>query len=238
MNNQLVLICGTSGSGKSASLRHLKNHSGVGYFNCESGKRLPFQNRFNTVVVTDPLIVRQQIAAAEPITSLHTLVIDSLTYLMDMFESKYIVPAKDGMKAWQNYQQFFKNMMQQDVASSSKNIIFTAHTLSLLNDADMVMETKVPIKGALKNVGIESFFSTVIMTQKMDIPTLEKYPNDLLTISEEERQLGFKYVFQTKLTKETLHTRIRSSMGMWSNKETYINNDVQLVLDRLHTYYA
>jgi hypothetical protein len=25
---------------------------------------------------------------------------------------------------------------------------------------------------------------------------------------------------------------------MWSRKETYINNDIQLVLDRLHEYYA
>ena len=129
-------------------------------------------------------------------------------------------------------------MMQQQVAASSKNIIFTAHTLTTLNEADMVMETKVPIKGALKNVGLESFFSTIIMTQKMDIPTLEKYKNDLLVITDEERALGFKYVFQTKLTKDTLHTRIRSSMGLWSNQETYIDNDVQLVLDRLHSYYA
>ena len=238
MNDQLVLICGTSGSGKSASLRNLKDHPGVGYFNCESGKKLPFQNKFGTVVVTDPLIVPIQIEAAGAVPKIHTLVVDSLTYLMDMFESKYIVNAKDGMQAWQNYQQYFKNMMQQQVAASSKNIIFTAHTLTTLNEADMVMETKVPIKGALKNVGLESFFSTIIMTQKMDIPTLEKYKNDLLVITDEERALGFKYVFQTKLTKDTLHTRIRSSMGLWSNQETYIDNDVQLVLDRLHSYYA
>jgi hypothetical protein len=49
--------------------------------------------------------------------------------------------------------------------------------------------------------------------------------------------LGFKYVYQTKLTKETVNERIRGSLGMWETKETYIDNDIQLVVDRLHDYY-
>jgi len=237
MNDQLVLICGTSGSGKSASLRNLSPPEGVAYLNCEAGKRLPFPSKFRSMIVTDPAVVEKAILDIENNPNIHTLIVDSLTYLMDMFESEIVLTAKDTMAAWQQYQQYFKHMMQQVVAKSTKNIIFTAHVLSILNDTDKIMETKVPIKGALKNVGLESFFSTVIMTQKIDIYTLEKYKNKLLNITDEEKALGFKYVFQTKLTQDTIHTRIRSSMGMWSKAETYIDNDIALVMDRLHSYY-
>ena len=43
--------------------------------------------------------------------------------------------------------------MQKYVASSSKAVIFTAHSKTALNDKAMVMETRVPIKGSLANQG-------------------------------------------------------------------------------------
>ena len=36
-NDQLVLLCGKSATGKSTSLMGLKNPEGVMYLNCESG---------------------------------------------------------------------------------------------------------------------------------------------------------------------------------------------------------
>jgi hypothetical protein len=60
----------------------------------------------------------------------------------------------------------------------------------------------------------------------------------LLKITPEEEALGFKYVFQTKLTKESVNERLRGPMGLWSTKETFIDNDVQLVLDRLQKFYS
>ena len=45
-NDHLVLLCGKSATGKSASLMGLKNPEGVLYLNCESGKRLPFKAKF------------------------------------------------------------------------------------------------------------------------------------------------------------------------------------------------
>ena len=59
----------------------------------------------------------------------------------------------------------------------------------------------------------------------------------MLTITEEEEMIGMKYVFQTRLTKETVYERIRSPMGMWRVDETYIDNDAQLVLNKLQQYY-
>ena len=127
--------------------------------------------------------------------------------------------------------------MQQKVAASTKNVIFIAHTLDNLNENEMVMETKVPVKGALKNNGIESYFTVVIASKKMRIKDLKDYSSKLLTITPEEEALGYKYVFQTKLTKETVNERLRGPLGLWDTKETYMDNNLQLVLDRLHEYY-
>ena len=71
----------------------------------------------------------------------------------------------------------------------------------------------------------------------MKIKDLKEYQNDLLVITPEEEALGFKYVFQTKLTKETVNERLRGPMGLWDTKETFIDNDMQKVFDRLHEYY-
>lgn len=152
----LVLIAGASASGKSASLMSLENHEGVLYLNCESGKRLPFPNKFDKHTITDPLQIYEAFDYAETQPHIHTIVVDSLTFMMDMFESVYVVPSTNTMKSWGDYNQFFKNLMQDKVAKSTKRVVFTAHTLSQLNENEMVMETKIPVKGALKNQGIEA----------------------------------------------------------------------------------
>jgi hypothetical protein len=96
----------------------------------------------------------------------------------------------------------------------------------------------MPVQGSTKNVGLEAYFSLVIATKKVKIKELEKYDNPLLVITEEERALGYKHVFQTRLTKETSAERLRGPMGMWAVNETYIDNNIQHVIDRLHKYYA
>ena len=237
-NDDLVLVCGKSASGKSMCLRGLKNHEGVMYLNCESGKRLPFKANFQQFTITDPMQIYEAFEHAESKDDVHTIVVDSLTYLMDMYESVYVLPSSNTMKAWSDFAQYFKNLMQNYVAKSSKNVIFTAHTLDNLNEAEMVMETKVPVKGSLKNNGIESYFSVVIAAKKVPVKTLDNYSNDLLTITDQEKNLGLKYVFQTQLTKETVNERLRGPMDLFSEQETFIDNNIQLVLDRLHDYYS
>ena len=155
-NDQLILVSGFSGGGKSASLRNIRNQDKWIYLNCESGKRLPFPNKFDKHTITDPLQVYEAFDYAETQPHIHTIVVDSLTFMMDMFESVYVVPSTNTMKSWGDYNQFFKNLMQDKVAKSTKRVVFTAHTLSQLNENEMVMETKIPVKGALKNQGIEA----------------------------------------------------------------------------------
>ena len=208
------------------------------YLNCESGKKLPFKSKFKQYVITDPLQVNEAFEAAEKMPDVHTIVVDSLTYLMDMYESVYVLNSANTMAAWGQFSQYFKVLMQQYVAKSTKNVIFTAHTSDTLNESEMIMETKVPVKGSLKNNGIESYFSVVIASKKVPLKVLKDYASPLLTITPEEEALGFKYVFQCKLTKDTVNERLRGPLGLFDTKETYIDNNMQLVLNRLHEYYA
>jgi hypothetical protein len=108
----------------------------------------------------------------------------------------------------------------------------------VLNESEMINETVVKVKGSLMNNGIESFFSNVVSTKKVTLKKLKDYKNNLLTFSDEEELMGIKYVFQTRLTRETVNERIRAPMGFWSPEETYIDNNLQNIIDRLHKYYA
>lgn len=99
INDQLVLIAGSSATGKSASLREIKNPEGVIYCGTEAGKRLPFPTKFKKLTVTDPFQVIQAIEQAEKMDDVHTIIIDSLTFLMDMYESNYVLNSANTMKA-------------------------------------------------------------------------------------------------------------------------------------------
>jgi hypothetical protein len=58
-----------------------------------------------------------------------------------------------------------------------------------------------------------------------------------LNITEDDKIEGFKYVFQTRLTADTVNERIRQPFNMWSRSETYIDNDLNYVIERLEEYY-
>lgn len=236
-NNQLVLICGLSASGKSASLRNIRNQNSWLYANTESGKRLPFRNDFVTVNVSDPIEDMRYVFDSMKDDNAKGLIIDSLTFLMDMYESQYVLTANNTMKAWSDYNQYFKNMMQLDIAPLNKPVIITAHVQDILDEKNMEMKTMVPIKGALKGTGVEAFFSCIVYAKKVSIKELEPFHNELLNITEEDIELGFKHVFQTRITAKTTGERIRSPMGLFDKSMTYIDNDAQLLLDYLNEYY-
>lgn len=238
-NDQLILVSGFSGAGKSASLRNIRNQEDWLYLNCESGKRLPFANKFDKYVITDPMQVMEAFDyATNDLPNCKGMIVDSLTFLMDMYESQYVLTAVNTMQAWSNFSQYFKTLMQQKVPTFGKPVIFTAHLLDTLDEKNAEIKTSVPVKGSLKNNGIEAYFSTVVNAKKMTLKDLEKFGSQLLTITDEEKEVGFKHVFQTRITKGTTGERIRSPMGMFDRSQTFIDNDCQLLLDHLKAYYA
>lgn len=237
VNDNLVLVVGESATGKSACLRNLSERTL--YLNCESGKKLPFREKFRkSIVITEPYQVYQGFEWAQGRDDVDNIVIDGFNYLMDMFESQYIVGAEDSRAGWQQYAEFVRNLMQQHVATSDKNVIFTAHTRTTYNESTLSMETKVPIKGALANQGIESFFSLIVSTKKEKLKALEAYENDLLQITPRDKGVGYKHVFQTLITADTVQERMRGPMGMFDDNETFIDNDINLVLNRCREYYG
>ena len=238
VNNQLVLICGYSATGKSASLRNIRDQQDWVYINSEAGKRLPFKNDFMTLRLDDPETVMAAFDEATNTPSIKGIIVDSLTFLMDMYESQYVLPAANTMKGWSNYNQFFKRLLQEKVVKFGRPVIFTAHVMDTLDEKTMEMRTAVPVKGALKGQGVEAYFSTIVAAKKIPIKDLEEYNSDLLHITEEERELGFKYVFQTRITAKSTGERIRSPMGLFSRNETYMDNDAQILLDHLNKFYS
>lgn len=236
-NNQLILISGFSAAGKSASLRNIRNQEKWYYLGTESGKALPFKNKFRVFNITDPLQIYEAFDVGKDSPDCEGIVIDSLTYLLDMYESQYVLPAANGLKAWSDFAQFFKVLMQDKVAKFGKPVIFTAHVQDFYDEKAMENKTYVPVKGSLKANGIESYFSVVVSAKKMPLKDLESYKNDLLNITDEEKELGLKYVYQTRITKTTTGERIRGPMGLFSRGQTYIDNDAQLLLDYLNEYY-
>jgi len=234
---QLILISGESATGKSASLMNIPNQERWLYLNTEAGKELPFRNKFVSKVVTDPYQLGEAFEHITDNDAFDGIIVDSVTFLMDMFETLHVIPAKDGRSAWQDYAQYFKILMQQWVAKCDKHVVILGHTKSE-QDAQLVDRVSVPIKGALKNNGVESYFSTVVSTKKMPVKDLANYSSDLLNITEEDKMLGFKYVFQTRLTKETVGERIRGPMGLFTPQQTFMDNDVSILLNHMIEYYT
>ena len=239
MNPNIILVVGESKGGKSTSLRNILEPEGVMFLNGEANKSLPFRAGalFWNITITDPYQVHDAFAAAEEDDTVHTIVLDTITMTMDMFETVHINNAHDTQKQWGEYHQFFLKLMNDCAAKSTKRIIVLAHVDSVLNEEKGITETKVKVKGALQARGVEAYFNVVVAAKCMPLKKLTKYVNPLLPITEDDEIEGFKYVFQTRKTKETSGDRIGSSKDMWSREETFIDNDVELVFTRIAEYY-
>lgn len=236
-NDNLVLIGGVSGAGKSACLRNLRNQEGVLYLNCESGKKLPFRNKFISKTITEPDQIFEGFQWAETQPQIHTIVIDSVSFLMDMFVSTRIINSADSRSQWQAYAEYFKQLMQQYVASSTKNVIMITHIQEDVDEEKGIRTESAVIKGGLKGTGVEAYFSLNVTARAMPVKELDKFPSEFLNITEDERDVGYKHVFQVRKTKETTGSKIRGPMGLFDNKTVYIDNDAQLLLDVVHEFY-
>lgn len=234
--DQLLLIAGESGTGKSTSLRNLPWDKTL-YLRAEP-KRLPFKHKFEEFKVTDPYQVHQALEEANGMDEIEYIVIDSITFLMEMFETIYINGAADTRAAWTAYGNFWRELIYTYVANSNKKIIMIAHTQDMVDKNSEEIYRAVPIKGSLKDKGIEAYFSHVVYCKVERVKALQKdYMNSYLTINDEEENLGIKNVFQTRKTKQTLKDRIRNPMDLFSVKESFIDNDAKMLMDIITEYH-
>lgn len=238
-NKNVVLVMGKPNTGKSTSLRNLPQES-MAYFNTDL-KEIPFRDRFAASVeiatATDILDYINEVEAQPEITG---VVLDTLTFLMQMYERQFVVPfagTKTGQAAWGDYGNFYRNLVHA-IKAGTKNYAILAHEASEYNEQSLRTDSFVPIKGAVGKVGVEADFTTILSTKQMPVKVLEQHPNKLLTITDAEREDGVKYVFQTRITKESAGEKMRSAMGLWNRDELYIDNDLALVFARLNEFYG
>ena len=236
-NKNIVLVMGKPNTGKSTSLMNLTNQEKMVYLNTDL-KELPFKGRFiKNVEVADALDVLQYVNDIEQTAQVDGAVLDTLTFLMSMYERQYVSNAANGQKAWGDYGNFYKEFIHA-IKAGTKDYAILAHEDSVLNEQSMQMESRVPVKGSVGRIGVEADFTTILATKQMPIRKLEGFENDLLHITDEEREDGFKYVFATRVTKESVGEKMRSAIGLWDRKELYIDNDLNQVFNRLKEYYS
>ena len=154
-NRRIALIMGPPAHGKSMSLRNLRNPERKVVFNTDR-KALPFKSEFVNVHINDPyeILTYMDEIAAQPDDVVDTIIIDTITFLMDMFETKYVVNAVNTQAMWGQYAQFYKQVIDKALAMD-KNVIFLAHEKKVMNSDEMVLETKVPVKGSVGATGVK-----------------------------------------------------------------------------------
>ena len=236
-NNHIVLIMGKPNTGKSTSLRNLKNQDSMIYLNTDL-KALPFKNKFMKAIdVADAMDVIGYVQQIEQTPAVTGAVLDTLTFLMSMYERQYVLNSTNTQKAWGDYGNFYRDFIHA-IKSGTKDYAILAHEDTILNEQTMQMESKVPVKGSVGKTGVEADFTTILSTKEISVKKLEAYQNDLLHITDEEREDGVKRVFCTRISKEFIGDKTRSAMGLWKRNELFIDNDLDQVFTRLREYYA
>jgi hypothetical protein len=237
--NRTIVIAGQSNTGKSTSLRNLKNREKYAYLNADD-KALPIRgaNAFlKNMRITEPTEVLGFYPQFEGYDGCEGVILDTLTYLMGSYERKVVNTSSNTMEGWKNYGIYYKELNDL-IKNSNKTHIIMAHTETLLNEQSMQMESKILVKGAVGKIGVEADHTVVVTTKQMPVAKLKEYDTPLLTYTEAEEASGMKYVFSVQLNKETVGDRTRAPYGFWEAHEQYIDNDIQLVLDRWDEYYG
>ena len=235
-NKNIVLITGKPASGKSASLMNMTNQDRMVYLNTDL-KELPFADKFlKNVEVADAMDILSYVQDIESADQVDGAVLDTITFLMAMYERQYVINSTNTQKAWGDYGNFYREFIHA-IKSGSKNYAILAHEDTVLNEQTNQMETKIPVKGAVGRIGVEADFTTILGAKYMPVKKLEPYENDLLTITDDEKEDGGKYVFCTRVTKEHQGEKMRSAVGLWKRNELYIDNDLNQVFARLKQYY-
>lgn len=237
-NKNVVLVMGPPNSGKTTALRNL-NQKDWAYFNTDL-KETPFRNTFAAAPMIDNAQdILNYIPEVEQMSGIRGAVLDTLTFLMSMYERQYVAPkagTKAGQAAWGDYGNFYRSFIHA-IKAGTKDYAILAHEETKLNEQAMMMESSVPVKGQVGKTGVEADFTVILASKQMPIKMLEGVQNDLLKITDEEKEDGVKYVFVTRITDKFAGSKMRSPMGLWKRNELYIDNDLNLVFNRLKDYY-
>lgn len=239
-NKNVVCVMGKPNTGKSTSLRNLKNLDKFVYFNTDN-KEAPFKGKFMAnVYVNRAIDVPAYIGDVEKNPDVAGAALDTITKMMEMYERQVVAPlagTAKGQAAWGDYGNYCRDVVHR-IKTGSKDYVVFAHEDEFLNEQRGMMESRIPVKGSVGKIGLEADFSIILASVQVPLKQLEGHKNDLLTITPEEIEDGVKYVFVTRITKEYAGGKMRAPMGLWARNELYIDNDLQKVFTRLKDFYG
>lgn len=232
----VILIVGRGNSGKSHSLFNLKDADKSIYANCDQ-KELPIQDKFGTSVYLEKpkkFLKSLKYQSKLPLKKQpKVIVLDTLTHLMREYVSLHVETSSNKMAAWAGNLDFYTNILRT-IKLAYYDTILMAH-LDVIRDEDgnIIGET-IPISGKMGKVGIETDFTNIMHAMTIKVKTLKKYPkNKNLNITKREKMLGIKRVFLTTPITDYPYSKARSKHNLFSDNEIFIDNDIQIVLDKL-----
>jgi len=217
-NKKIILLIGESGSGKTSSLRNMPLDETV-YIDIDrkSIKSFKDMDKFNQWVKLDYVDhLLPGLEAIEKDDTCKYVVIDTLSFLMDLFVTQRVDTAADTRAEWGNYKKFYKEIINF-AKTSKKSFIFLAHPKTVYNEQEMESKTYAYAQGSIASK-IEADFAVVAYTRK--------YLNEDGLPS---------FGFSVGLTKETLHTSVKSPMSMFS-EPTLDDNDIMDIFKAIDEY--
>ena len=235
-NNNIVLVTGEANTGKSTSLMFFDKPEEIIYLNTDK-KDLPFNAKFKKDIKLDhPQKIISYIQQIEKQKDVSGVILDTVTFLMQMYERMCVRTSADGRSAWGDYAAFYGDFIDA-IKSGTKDYAIMAHEEREYHEETMSYKSRVPVKGAVGKIGIAADFTTIVAARRIPVKVLDEHPNDLLNITDEEREDGEKHVFLTRSFKGDGDIA-RSPIKLWSRKELYIDNNIQHVFTRLREYYG
>ena len=155
---------------------------------------------------------------------------------LDKWESENVKGSGNGLASWAEYQENMTRLIQKEFRACKRDVILTWHYISIEDEKTQKSKDSLAMKGSMGKRGAEAYFTNIFTAKCLELTDLLPYQNDLLHITEEDELRGFKHVIQTQKTKDTLNEPTRSLDGAFSIKETFVDCDLQQILDRLHKY--
>lgn len=244
VNKPMIMIMGDMGAGKSVSMRNIPNQERWAYGNTDAGKPIPFRHNFKQRNINNSQVVPSFINAANASPNIDGIILDTVTMLMDL---NHLETTQDedivGFDVWTTYDSYLKSLFLQQIGGLTKPLIITAHVKDVIVEGSARPISVVPVKGQNKNIGIEAYATMVLHAKKVPIEKVEEYYEEgaspLLTVTDADRRRGYKHVFQTRSTANSMHERMRSPFEFFDDMtEVFLDNDIFKVLQRWDEYYG
>lgn len=216
--DKTMLVVGDSGFGKTTALRTLPLGETI-YINVDK-KTIPFNSSalYKHVKLESTGQLINGLIAAEEDPQAKYIVIDTLTFLGDLFFTEQIENSANKMEGWGKYKSYINQIIDMG-KSSNKHYIFLAHAQDVYDEKELITKTFAKIQGSLKGGGLEAHFTFVFYAK-------------VLTDADGMPQ----YKFQTNKTKGSTGVSAKTPMGCFS--EAYIDNDVMFAMNTIDTFYG